>query len=667
MDFFERQDDARRRSKRLVILFGLAVVAIIGVLYGVATLVRHGFGITTLSEVGSLWDPGLFLSVATAALVVVGSGSLFKILELRGGGDKVARLLGGDPLDVNTRDAQERRLLNVVEEMAIASGVPVPPVYVLRREGAINAFAAGHTQGDAVIGVTRGCLDLLDREELQGVIGHEFSHILNGDMRLNLRLIGVLHGILAIAVIGRLLWRGAQWTIGSGEGKRGGPGAALAVAGIALFLIGSVGAFFGRWIKSAVSRQREFLADASAVQFTRDPGGLAGALKKIGGLSLRARLNTPRAEEASHLFFGDAVGHRFFSTHPPLEERVRLLEPGFQGEFDPVEPPPEWVAEREAETAEMAERARRARQSAATRFQAPPPSAALSPEAWLEGLGSLDALHIAYAATLLESVPRDVMDAAHEPSSARAVVLALLASHDPAVRERQLGLVAAAAGEDLAAETSRLTETLAKLAEEQRLPLIDLVVPSLVRMSARQYATFRVAVRDLIQADDRLSLFEYALERHLERHLRPRFGPARAPVAQYYSLKALDDECRSVLGALAWCGGGRDHASSAFGAGAAVVAPVVGPLRLPEETECSLEKVDEALGRLRLLVPRLKRTVLHAAATVVAHDASVTVEEGELLRAIADSLDTPAPPLLPGQRLVASVERSAAVASPGSA
>jgi len=294
MDFFERQDQARRSTRRLIAYFMLAVILIILSIYIAGITIFFGFNVNADPELPfQWWNPDLFLWITGATLCVVVIGSLYKIFALSKGGEVVARWLGGRLIDSSTSDPQERRLLNVVEEMAIASGTPVPSVFLLEEEKSINAFAAGFTPADAVIGVTRGTLQILSRDELQGVIAHEFSHILNGDMRLNIRLIGVLNGILVIAMIGYVILSGTRT---SSSRKNGGGAAAILAFGAALLVIGYVGVFFGKLIKSAVSRQREFLADASAVQFTRDPDGIAGALKKIGGLAHGSRIQNPKAE-----------------------------------------------------------------------------------------------------------------------------------------------------------------------------------------------------------------------------------------------------------------------------------------------------------------------------------------------------------------------------------
>jgi len=356
MDFFEQQERARRATKLLVVHFAVAVACIVVAVYVSILAIFHG------ADAGGqpgadlvLWEPRLFAGAALATLTVVSAGSLYKTAVLANGGSAVAEALGGRILSPDTTDPDERKLLNVAEEMAIAAGVPVPKLYVLDASPGINAFAAGHSPEDAAIGVTRGCMTRLSRDELQGVLGHEFSHMLNGDMRLNLRLMGVVFGILCLSVIGRVLLRAR----GRGRGGRG--AAPWMLLGVALVAIGSIGSFFGRLLQAAVSRQREFLADASAVQFTRNPAGLSGALQKIGGIG--SRVESAHAMEASHMFFGNGVGRPLFgllATHPPLETRIRAIDPEWDGTYKTAEPAAAALADpAEEETANASMETRR--------------------------------------------------------------------------------------------------------------------------------------------------------------------------------------------------------------------------------------------------------------------------------------------------------------------
>ncbi|REJ86289.1 MAG: Zn-dependent protease with chaperone function [Acidobacteria bacterium] len=683
MDFFERQDHARRRTRALVFWFVLAVVAIVLAVYAVVTFVLAGFGYVPERLLGTqarplFWDARIFAVVVGSVVGLVTIGSLYKIAVLREGGEAVARMLGGRPIDANTRDSSERRLLNVVEEMAIASGVPVPPVFVLERETGINAFAAGSTPGDAVVGVTRGCMELLSRDELQGVVAHEFSHILNGDMRLNLRLIGVLHGILVLALTGWWLIRSLRFA--SGDRRAGGVLAGVAAIGLVLLVVGWIGVFFGRLIKSAVSRQREYLADASAVQFTRNPPGLAGALKKIGGLASGSgrgsRLQSRNAEQASHMFFGNALSRswlRGLSTHPPLIERIRRLEPRFDGTFPAVEPLPggPFPELRKRQEAKPIVAAAAASSAAAL---APPPvhagtaressarvesaaerraaeRAALEERAQrlAERIGTLSQEHVDFATRALAALADELRSSVREPVEAEALIYALLLHPDQPVREMQLqrleqalGARAPATFRELAAARRRLEHVDASL----RLVLVDLSLPALRSMSVEQYRALRSNVETLATGDGQLRLFEYTLQRILARHLAPHFdGPEPSRVA-YYSLRGVGDELATLLSALAW-EGGREH-RNAFLAGCQTLGV---QLEMVAEPECSLVDVDRALRRLAQLAPRLKRDLVRAIAVTSAYDRRIDVAEAELLRAVCDALDCPVPPFLPGEEL----------------
>ncbi|MCH9651234.1 MAG: M48 family metallopeptidase [Deltaproteobacteria bacterium] len=647
MDFFASQDLARKKTRQLAVLFLLAIASIITTVYLAVNAIFLGVALKAgLEAPETLWDPRLFAGVAATTLAVILTGSLYKVHALREGGEAVARMLGGRPISPNTDDPDERRLLNVVEEMAIAAGMPVPTVFLLEGEAAINAFAAGFSPDDAVIGVSKGCIRHLDRDELQGVVGHEFSHILNGDMAMNLRLMGLLHGILVIALLGYWLLRTMRFSAGSGKrDKEGmGLGTALLLFGGILLAVGWIGVFFGRLIKSSMSRQREFLADASAVQFTRNPAGIAGALKKIGGLTSGSSLKNPNTEQASHLFFGDALGKRFsglFATHPPLAQRVQRLEPSFDGSFPPVRVslPSSGSPVSQLAPAPIPTREARAQ-----------PRRGIDPHNLPGRIGNLGDEHVEYSRHLLSNLPAEIKEDAREPSSARALIYGLLMDSRDDVRHRQLETLNREADPAVFSETERLLPTLDALPTETRLPLVDLVLPSLRRLSARQHGVFSRNVRALVTADQRVSLFEYTLHRILLRHLAPHFQRITPPVTQYYSLKKLHSECSALLSGLANFG----HANPEVAAQAQQRGSVELGFELPYQPEdkADLPAIDKALQTLRLTSPKLKRQLVTAAAATVAFDQVVTVAEGELLRAIADTLDCPMPPFLPGQRKV---------------
>ena len=653
MDFFERQDQARRNTKLLVVYFVLGVAMLILAVYaatlaiftGVASRHHHVYDDQVQLV---LWNPQLFFGAAIGTLAVIALGSGFKTLELAQGGSTVATMLGGRLVDPATSDPDERKLRNVVEEMAIAAGVPVPQVYLLPEERAINAFAAGHSTSDAVVAVTAGAMKLLSRDELQGVIGHEFSHILNGDMRLNLRLMGVIFGILCLAVIGRVL----LYTRGRSSKDKN----PLPLLGLALLVIGWIGVLFGRLIQAAVSRQREFLADASSVQFTRNPAGLAGALKKIGGLSYGSKLEAAHAEEASHMFFGNGMGESFFhmmDTHPALAERIRAIDPSFDGTFPPVS-----FAEADRTPSRVSPPSQRSplpfpfpglpRARAGVAGLAPPVIAAAT---MMTSTGTPTSAHLRYAEGLRVSIPASLQAAAREGLGASTLVYALLLSDDEATRGKQLDELAAATSAAVRQETLRVLPEVQAVATHAKLPLIDLAIPGLRHLSPAQFQQFRAAVQKLVESDGEIDLFEYVLQKIVLRHLEPYFLQARKPVIQYYALKPLAPDCAILLSALAHLGQDEpDKIEFAFQQGAQLLSYAAQvELRLVPGEECDLEQVDTALNRLCQAVPQIKKNVLNACAQTVAADGVIQEMEAELLRAIADTLDCPIPPFIPTQ------------------
>jgi Zn-dependent protease with chaperone function len=649
MDFFERQDHAKRRTRTLVIYFIAAVVSIVAAVY---LIVAFALGTQGMS---GLWNPQLLLWVSVGTLGVVAAGSLHKMSQLSQGGSVVASMLGGRLIDPNTSDLDERKLLNVVEEMSIASGVPVPEIFVLEDEDGINAFAAGHAQNDAAVGVTRGCMRLLNRDELQGVIAHEFSHILNGDMRLNIHLIGILSGILFLAVIGRMLLysggRGGRYRSRGGQ-RGGGGGGAILLIGLGLLLVGAIGVFFGRLIKSAISRQREYLADSAAVQFTRNPDGLAGALKKIGGLAQGSRLQNPNAEEASHLFFGNGMKESFlgmFSTHPPLEQRIRAIDPTFDGQFPQVsllkpEPgPPQIVPGASGRRPPFPLPVAAALGASLGGAKRPPPQ----PPPVIESIGNPTQGHLDYAAAMLHKLPEPLHAAAHEPFGACALVYCLLLSPDPAARKAQIEQLSARAHPEVFREVQRLLPHTLEMDAALNLPLVDLALPALRHLAPEQYDRFKGSVRHIIVSDQRIDLFEFTLERLILRHLEPHYKTVPRTVVQYHSLRHLLPDAERLLSALSHLGHtDKTSAINAFRAGASVLESNGETLQLRPLSDCGLADIEKALDRLALTSLPLKKRILEAMSRTVVADGRIQQREAELLRAIADSLGCPMPPLI---------------------
>src|SRR5215470_5741175 len=469
-NFFQQQDSARRKTFQLVVYFVLAILVLIALVYGLLLALSTD----SAGKPPSWWQPELLLLAALGVGLVVGGTSAFKVAQLASGGQAVALMMGGKEVPGTTTDARQKRLLNVVEEMALAAGVPVPPVYVLAEPG-INAFAAGYAPGDTVVAVSQGCLNYLTRDELQGVVAHEFSHILNGDMRLNIRLIGLIFGIMALSIIGRIL----MLTSGGRSSGRGDSRGGLMLLGVGVFVLGLVGAFFGRLIMAAVSRQREYLADASAVQFTRNSDGIGGALKKIGGLAEGSRIDNPQAAEAGHMFFANAFAGRglagLLATHPPLDARIRALDPQFDGRYPEVRP-----VGVDREELEGPRPGRVPPTAGLPRVpglpQVPLPVLGFADEAAAR-VGHIDPEEISHAQALYAGIPDALRVAAQEPFRARALVYALLLDPRADLRDLQLARVKAGAPPPDFAETVRLAAPVQALADGLRLPLLDLAMP----------------------------------------------------------------------------------------------------------------------------------------------------------------------------------------------
>lgn len=639
MNFFRAQDDAKRKTWRLAFLFAAAV----GSLIILTNLLLMGvYRWTTDLNVATSPDATAafsnvpveqWLIVTAVVIAVVGIASLFKYLVIRDGGKTIAEALGGRLLRNSSTDPAERRLLNVVEEMAIASGVAVPPVYLIP-EHSINAFAAGFTPDDAVIGINQGTLEQLNRDELQGVVGHEFSHILNGDSRINLRLVAMLHGILFIGIIGYGILRGM--THGGSRRSGGNAAAPIMALGLGLLIIGYSGTFFGNLIKAAVSRQREFLADAAAVQFTRNPSGIANALKRIGGLPLGSTMTGSSAQEISHMFFGQCTEpffSRLMSTHPPLEDRIRAIEPRWDGQLLAGGAP---APSRPAGAAGFTGTGQAA--TPAT----PGMVVTVPAEGIAEEVGRLDQTSLDSAVAIIASIDPGLREAAHDPWSGRGLIYATLIHPDGYARDRQLALLAENAEPGVPEHVFRLVRKVRHLDEPRKLALVEMAVPALKELSDPQFRRFIDNVVAMIKSDRQVDLFEWVMHRLLIKELRPHFdGPERIR-ARYRSTDQVAGAALTVLSALAR--GGHEDAASQAEALASGAALLDLPARMDTDADPNFVRLGQALWELRHLKPLMKPRVLKACAAVALFDGHVSGREGALLQGIAATLDCPLPP-----------------------
>ncbi len=635
MDFFTAQDHARSLSRRLVVLYLLAMLAVVFAV----TVVLGGtwywlFVDSRQSGYLFRWvadNPGFLGLIAAGCAGLIGVASLTRVLSLRDGGARVARGLGAAEVSADTQDLMRRRLRNVVEEMAIASGITMPQVFVLEREAGINAFAAGYRSEDATVTVTRGALEQLDRDELQGVIAHEFSHILNGDMRLNIQMMGPLFGIMVIGFIGRSLLRSVGRSRGRSKSSQSRGVAAIVAVGAGFVVVGIVGVWCARLIRAAVSRQREYLADASAVQFTRQTEGIAGALKKIGTLAKGSRLDTADAEEVAHMLFGPGqkFGTRWFATHPPLGERIRRLDPAFTGM--PAEAVPSGL-------------------------QIPEPghrfALAVSELTGMVSGASVDT-RLGVAHLLHRNFPAELYEAAHASRDAPLLMLALVLHRQAQPRAQQLAFLARQLGAERSARIEALAGQLAQIGPQYRLPVLDIAFPAIRNRPEEELRFYRELLQRLIDADGQVELFEYCLGRIVDQGIERGLAPADRvrTSSEPVTSPRFRDDVLMVFAVLAANGHETaDDAVLALRSGLEHLQPKLAPtpavlrelLRLADDWQ---RRLDTALTRLSRTSGSERRRLVEALYVTASKDAQISVAESELLRAFCAVLDCPLPPL----------------------
>jgi Zn-dependent protease with chaperone function len=620
VNFFAAQDQARRTSRRLVLAY---IVATLLIVTGVTVIVTYVF---------SSFSP---TSVALITTWFILGASVVKRIALSSGGGHVARQMGGTLVSTDVRDPLRRRLRNVVEEMAIASGVPVPEIYVLEQEGGINAFAAGFTPGDAAIAVTRGALELLDRDELQGVIGHEFSHILNGDMQLNIRLMGVLFGILGLTMIGRLILRGGRHV----DDSRG--AAVVLVLGLGFVVLGSIGMFFGRLIKASVSRQREYLADASAVQFTRQTDGIAGALKKIGGYGHGSSIEAADPEEVSHMLFGSGLKYSsLFATHPPLVDRIQALDPSFkETDFPRVS-----LRDDQQKVRADEETASGFSDDVAAAFAAGGTQVLVDSIA--RSVGRPENEHVEYAQNLRQSIPESLYDAAHSPEFSYLLTIALVLDLSGQVIDRQFGLVREQLGAERTKLVRRYYDELASTGAEYRLPLMEIAFPALKQRPAEELSYLVSLATRIIEVDGEIDLYEYCFYRILTSNLGQAVDPSRRQ-----GRRARRAELRAaVIGLLRVLADyGHDNEAqrrAAFQSGIDSIGDWATEYEFMSDRTHTVAGLNRGLDVLLGLNGEGKESLLRAISATAGHDGNLTITEAELIRAVCATLGCPVPPIL---------------------
>ncbi|NOQ87462.1 MAG: M48 family metalloprotease [Gammaproteobacteria bacterium] len=656
MNFFEAQDHARRSTTLLIFLFVLAIIFLLALsnflFFEFLYFTEYGAVTFSLSQLDLVFDPNLSVVLCAGILIFIILGSLYKQAQLSAGGSAIAQYLGGVIIPRSSTDPLHKKILNVVEEMAIASGTPVPQVYILNEQG-INAFAAGWKTTNAVIGITQGALERLTRDELQGVIAHEFSHIFNGDMRLNIRLIAVLHGILMIGMLGRMILRSLRYARPSRNSKGGGQ-AMLVILGIggALAVVGYSGTFFGNWIKSLISKQREYMADASAVQFTRSSEGIANALKKIGGAIPGSALLTASVDEYSHAYFsrGDtgALSMFSFATHPPLKQRIFRIQPDWDGKY--FLDKRKSLRDRELENQQAAEDQRK--KAFATSIAAGAGINVALNDAMnaVDNIGDVSKEQVDAAHAWHKQLPDAVRTNAENPYGAQALILALLLDENADIEKQQYIVLNEVIGELHANNVRQVQQDVSELARSQTLSLIDLTLPTLREMTVEQYQRFKLCVQQLVKADKKVDLREWIIQRLIVQHLDEQYGHRKKPVAKYFMLGSAKYASELMLSLLAYLEhkdqphDGVNRAQVAFDTAKSSVGAAA--LKLLPKDAISLDSLNDAMDELEFLKPPIKKRFLQACVSCISHDGKVTIQAYELTRAIASCLDCPMPPVL---------------------
>jgi Zn-dependent protease with chaperone function len=644
VNFFQQQDVARRNSRLLVLLFSLAVLGLILLTNAaVAAFLYFGddYSIYSGSRSGVSgfvsyfsWERfgGIGLAITATVTLVV----MVKWIQLSTGGKVVAESMGGIRILPQTRDQAERRCLNVVEEMALAANMPVPPVYVMNHERGINAFAAGIVPADAVVAVTRGTIDHLKRHELQGVIAHEFSHILNGDMRLNIRLAAMLKGITFIGDVGHILLRSNSRVRTGRSGKND---AALPMLGLALWILGWLGGLAAGFIKAAISRQKEYLADAGAVQFTRDSGGIADALKVIGGYIPGSLVHAARAAEMSHIFFGQIEHHlwQLFSTHPSLQERIRRLDARWDGQY--IQRQPKHYPNPTIEPSDVAGTKRAALVAAAMASVA---SSAGTQQALPDADFAEETVDFEAETAEQAQIPLALVRHSHEPLGAHALTCALLMNVHEEVYPLQIDVLQQSKTRGLAVLTHTLFPAVAELGAPKRLPLLELCLPALKSISLKQYRSLKTTLLQLIQADARTELHEWCLYQLVRHYLDPEFIQVKPSRARHRSLSKVQPHLRVTLSVLAHEGGG--DTATVFQMGTRELG--LDSLQLLPRDQCSVSAFSKSVHELADCYPLLKPRVLKAMTLAAGEDGQLSPEEKEIIAAMAAVMDCPSPELL---------------------
>ena len=634
MNFFEEQDQAKRVTNKLVILFVLAVCSLIFI---TVTAIHSLYFFTNPPSKGFI--EGLFgrifslqmIYITLSILFVVGMGSLFKFFEVNKGGSYVAERLGGQPLTHDSADIQQKVLLNVVEEMAIASGITVPKVFVLP-ELSLNAFAAGTNNNNAIIAVTQGLLDTLNRDELQGVIAHEFSHIFHGDMSINMKLLSVLHGILMIGLLGEYILRSSFY----GRSNRRKDGNKVVILGAALLVLGYAGVFFGNLIKAGISRQREYLADASAVQYTRNPQGISAALYKINKQGQSSALEASAAKEFSHFYFCPGATSFFsgmFATHPAIKDRIAKIYPNGYSE--------ELLIGKKQTYAKLNPQTQPQKSKTQDVFELDPQDSIIALSTLgvaIEKIGKIDQDHINQASTIINSLPEILLNACRHPFESQALIFAMLTDSHEGVQKKQQQYLAPKISTALFTTYETLLTHIQSITNLNKLTLLQLATSSLKQQSNAQFDTFIHHCKHLIQADQQVNIFEWCVFQII--------GAVHKHIVTKHKLSL--HECEQAVKDLFFAiiqDTGLSHQQQAATAGYQLIYPR-SEIILTENKASALPFLQSSISRIKQLKSLEQPVLLKGLAKAIEYDGKLDENEAQIFRALAIILDCPMPILM---------------------
>jgi len=635
MDFYKEQENSKKKSALLLLIFIISicvVVFFVGMFFIAIDVFVYEEGTKSFNLTPSYILQNARLNVIISSFlsifIVIVYGASKKFDELERGGYVIANELGGRLLFGESASSKEKTLINVADEMSLAAGVGSVPIYIIENKH-INAFVAGTTYDNAVLSVTRGAVELLNRDELQGVIAHEFSHIFNGDMKLNNFASGCISGILYIFIIGTELFFPLQFTA-TKHFSGITPKDVLRIfvypltmsAGIALMLLGVVGVACAAFMQFALNRQREYLADASAVQFTRYPQGIANALKKIGMYG--DTLNNLRAGCYEHIFFSS-------HSSPSVGKRIKKIEPHWDGEFiETRDKQDEIFSRKKIHPLTMSIKALTVAHILGQ----------------ITNSGVINDRALKHAKEVLNSIPDNVKQNAQNPLGAEFIIYTLLLDKNHESRKLQCIAIAGKLFKDLKHQDTAVKmlmdmyESIGFLEPVAYLDIIHICASTLKNISANQYAVFRKQVNELILHDEHVSVFEWCVRYIVLYPLDMAFGLRKTPLDIHTHIGALKNELEILLSALSYIqfkddANGRDIFERVKKQGG------ITALKYIPYSEFSPERFEKVVDEIQNSKPMVRRKILELCIFALNGDGEINNRDIAVIHALGEVLHLP--------------------------